>query len=390
MKLWGLLLLAATALAQTQPAPKQPASRVIGEVTAKDPGSNKLTVKADNGTAYTVQLSDKTTYLRVPPGERDLTKAAKIGLSDVDVGDRVLARGPVSEDEKNATATSIIVMTKGDLAKKHEQDRLQWQQRGLAGLVTAVNPDAHQVTLTVREGDASKTVKVTAPDGTTFHRYSPDSVKFSDAKPSSLAEMQVGDQVRVLGDKNADGTEVKAEAVVFGSFRTVAGTVITADSVTGEIKIKDLETKQPLTVRTNRDSVLKRMPPQMAAMLVRQRDALEAGRSGGAPGGATGSGRSGGQPLRVGGQGAPGGPGAGARPTVDLQRMLDRMPALTVTELKAGDALMISSTKGMDRSVVTAITLLAGVEPLLTAPSKSAGDVNLGSWSLGGIGSGID
>ncbi len=46
--------------------------------------------------------------------------------------------------------------------------------------------------------------------------------------------------------------------------------------------------------------------------------------------------------------------------------MLERMPALKIEELKPGDAIIISSTTGADPSRVTAIVLVAGVEPLLS------------------------
>jgi hypothetical protein len=66
----------------------------------------------------------------------------------------------------------------------------------------------------------------------------------------------------------------------------------------------------------------------------------------------------------------------------DMQQMLDRMPALALAELKAGDALIIASTAGSDSGQVTAITLLAGVEPILTATPAGNRQVMMGSWNL--------
>ena len=68
----------------------------------------------------------------------------------------------------------------------------------------------------------------------------------------------------------------------------------------------------------------------------------------------------------------------------DLAQMLERMPALALTELKPGDALIISSSKGPDASRITAITLVAGVEPFLAAAPRTAGVINLGAWNLDG------
>ena len=65
----------------------------------------------------------------------------------------------------------------------------------------------------------------------------------------------------------------------------------------------------------------------------------------------------------------------------DLQQALERMPPMMLTDLKPGDALIISSTKGAG---LTAITLVAGVEPFLASAPKTGGQVNLGSWSFDG------
>src|SRR5947209_14676302 len=115
MKIWVILVTALGLFAQDPPAAKAPPlGRVIGEVTAKDAG--KLTVKADgSGANYTVNLDDKTSYIRVPPGEKDLKKGTKIALGDVSVGDRVMARGQVSEEQKAVPAVMLIVMSKSDL-----------------------------------------------------------------------------------------------------------------------------------------------------------------------------------------------------------------------------------------------------------------------------------
>jgi hypothetical protein len=64
--------------------------------------------------------------------------------------------------------------------------------------------------------------------------------------------------------------------------------------------------------------------------------------------------------------------------------MLDRAPTVTLADLKPGDALIVSSTVGASTDQMTVITLLAGVEPILTKPGTR--EMALGSWSLGGIG----
>jgi len=61
----------------------------------------------------------------------------------------------------------------------------------------------------------------------------------------------------------------------------------------------------------------------------------------------------------------------------DPQQMLSRTPVIQLADLQKGDAVMLVSTQGT--TDVTAITLLAGVEPLLEAPAASN---LLSNWSM--------
>ena len=62
--------------------------------------------------------------------------------------------------------------------------------------------------------------------------------------------------------------------------------------------------------------------------------------------------------------------------------MIEKLPPLNPIDLKPGGAVILSFASGEDASRITAITLLAGVEPLLKAPGKGGQLVNLGSWNL--------
>jgi len=64
--------------------------------------------------------------------------------------------------------------------------------------------------------------------------------------------------------------------------------------------------------------------------------------------------------------------------------MMERMPALNLSELKTGDAIIVSSAAPAGAERLTAIALVAGVEPLLRAAPERA--VNFGGWSFGEIG----
>lgn len=338
---------------------------VIGEVTAIDASAMQMTVRTDAGKRVTVVLNSATSYMRLPPGEKTLEKATKITLADVGVADRVFARGKTSDDQTTVPARFLIVMTKADIAQKQEHDRAEWRRRGILGVITALNPGTKEVTLSTRTREGVRPIIVNASAATVnFRRYAPDSIKFSDARPSSFAELKVGDQIRALGERSPDGTSFTPEEIVSGSFRTVGGTVTAVNAPAGEIKINDLLTKQPITIVVRPDTLVRSFPPEMAAMM----SARMQGGGGGAPGSGAGGQRPQGE---RGGEsaGAGGGGGDAARPRAgggfDFQEVLDRLPPITISELKTGDTIIVSSTTGAVPSRVTAIALVSGVDSLL-------------------------
>jgi hypothetical protein len=348
---WAVPVTTALVAAALAAGQNPPQSRILGEVTAVDAAGKSLTVKSDKGDVTAVVLDEKTLYLRVPPGEKDLKNASRISLAEISAGDRVLARGQMSADQKSISAGSVIVMTKADLAKKHEHDREEWQRRGITGTITALNPEAREFTVSVRTREGAQPLVVERADSVDLRRYAPDSVRFMDATPSSFAELRTGDHVRVLGEKNAEGTRLKPEAIVSGSFRNIAGMILAVDTAANEIRITDLDTKKPVIVRVNSDTSLRRLPPMAATMLARRMN-----------------------PQAV--------PAAGAGPRIDFNQVLERTPVIPLSELKPGEAIIISSTTGADPGRVTAITLVAGVEPMLTAaPAGERGQLG-GAWTF--------
>ena len=245
------------------------ATSVIGEVKSVDAAANQIVVKADGGAIVSVSLSDKTTYVRLAPGEKTLTNAAKIALSDIGEGDRVLARGRVAADQKSVPAQQIIQMTKADIAKKQQQEREDWRRRGVLGIISALNPTAKEITVSSRTlAGTPQAVIIPITDRVIMRRYPPDEIpKFSAAKLSKFEELKVGDQLRALGDKSADGSRLTAEEVVSGSFRIAGGVVTAINPATNEISINDLQTKKPLTIMVKTDSVLRRFPTGGGMML---------------------------------------------------------------------------------------------------------------------------
>jgi hypothetical protein len=334
-------------------------TQVSGTITGVDAPASKISLKSDKGDEVSVTTTARTVFVKIPPGETDVKKGVKVTLNDIAAGDRAVIIGPTGSDPKALAATSVLVMSKSDVASMQQKDVEDWKKRGTTGNVTAV--DAGAQTVTIKAGARTYTVKPS--EKTTFHRYALDSARFADAKPSTFAEIKVGDQMRVLGNKSEDGATIMAEKVVSGTFRQIAATISAVDPATGELTVKDLATKGNLTIKVVSDSTMKKLPDTMAAMLAR-RYAPGAPQVA-APGG--------------GGRGMGGGRGG------DIGQMLDNLPPLPVAELKKGDAIMVSTTQGTDATHATVIMLLAGVEPLLTASPTATRDIMSG-WNLGGGG----
>src|SRR5689334_12898459 len=240
--------------------PNIAAKYAIGEIKSVDAGAKQLTIKTDAGSMVTVSLSDKTTYKKLAPGEQSLTNATDVTFADLAEGDRVMARGTVAADRKSVPASMVIVMTKGDLAKKAEAERAEWRRRGILGVITALKPEAKDITISNRTMAGTQSVVIALNDKTEMRRYAPDSIKFGDAKPADFSELKVGDQLRALGDRSEDPLHFNAQKIVTGSFRTVGGVVTAVDPATGEIKINELEKKHPLTIVVKQDAVLRRFP----------------------------------------------------------------------------------------------------------------------------------
>jgi Copper binding periplasmic protein CusF len=194
--------------------------------------------------------------VRIVPGEKSLKNATPIQLQDLQVGDRILVAGKASDNTKVITATSVVVMKRSDVEAHKEEDRQDWQTRGLGGLVRAVDPAAGTVTISVTGFGGAKTFVVHASKDTRIRRYAPDSMRFDAARPSTLQEIQPGDQLRARGNRSADGTELTAEEIVSGSFRNVAGTVNSLDASAGTMNVQDLLSKKAVQVRVTPESQL--------------------------------------------------------------------------------------------------------------------------------------
>ena len=354
----------AAAMAQTPTA----TARQIG--TVKAISGNDITLATNGDQQVVVTVATGAHILELAPGSKTLKDAQATTLSAIAVGDRILATGTAGSSADTLTALRVIVMKSGAIEQQHAAEQEDWQKNGTGGIVSAA--DASAGTLTVAQG--AKKILVKTSSSTQFRRYAGDSVKFADAVPSSLGQIQAGDQVRILGTKSDDGTSIQAQEIVSGSFKNLSGVIASIDAGDGTLKLKDLATKRMMIVKITANSNVHSLPPQAAKMFAaRARSASEA-QPGAAPAGGAG------------GMGEHGMSGGAGRPAgADLSQLVSRLPSETIANLKVGDAVMVVASQSEPGSAqVTAVTLLSGVEPILAAAPSGSAEMTLSPWSVGG------
>lgn len=346
-------------------------SRSLG--TVKAISGKTLVLKAESGPEVTITVLDGTRILRLAPGQTDLKSATPITLPEIQVGDRMLVRGRPGENDA-VIALSIVVMKQADIAQKQQRDREDWQRRGGGGIVTALDPAGGTITVAVTP---TLSLAVKTSKETNFLRYAPHSVRFADAQKGAFEQIKVGDQLRARGNRSADGKEIAAEEVISGSFRNIAGTITSVDPAGNTLIVKDILARKAVVVKFNADSQLHKLAPQMAQRLAFfLKGGAQAGQRGAAAQPASGAGAPASGPAPAGGPR----PGGGA----DFQQILSRIPSVTLAELQKEDAVMIVAMPGAANDEVTAVTLLGGVEPILTAsPDGMSAAALFSGWTLG-------
>jgi len=333
----------------------------IGTVTTIS--GSAITLTTDSKEQIAVTVADGARILQLAPGSKDLKSAQTITLGDIAKGDRILVSGKPGSDATSFSASRVILMKAQDIAQQHAKEQADWQSRGTGGLVSAVDEGTGTISMSV----GAKKIAVQTSGDTKFRRYAGGSVKFEDAQPGTLAEIHAGDQVRVLGTKSADASSIQAETIVSGSFLHLAGTIATIDAANGMFTIKDLATKKMMTVKVTADSNVRKLPPQAAARFAAR---AKGGAAVAHSGGASTSQSDEAQRQSAG---------------TDLSQMLSRLPTESLADLKVGDAVMIVASQQTPGSPeVSAVTLLSGVEPILSATPKGAAAMNLSPWQVGG------
>jgi hypothetical protein len=184
-----------------------------------------------------------------------------------------------------------------------------------------------------------------------------------------------------------------ADRVVFGSFKTRALTIENVDVETGVLKVKDLESNETFALTISEGGAIRRIRAEMGAMM--SMIASGAGRPGGPrpegggpesgagrpEGAAAGAGRPETRPGHGGSAaGSPGGSmggrgpsGGGPRGRRDLQDMVERMPSITLKDLKKDDwvGAVVGKIDASGRAI--AFNLLAGIEVFASRANRSGG-----------------
>jgi hypothetical protein len=183
---------------------------LLGTVT--EVGADHYTIKTDAGQTYVVHFSANTrimkqTAQRRSPGEgdgggnREQSAPQTLKPTDIKVGDAVTAIGEVDEAAKSVGAVMVLQLDP-ERAKQMREMQANYGKTWLIGKVTAINET--KVTLMGSVDNAAHAFQ--ADENTTFRKR---------REPITLADVQVGDAVRVEGAVK-DGVFVATSVSVMG------------------------------------------------------------------------------------------------------------------------------------------------------------------------------
>lgn len=183
----------------------------VGTVTAA--AGDQFTIKTETGEIYTIHFSVNTRIMKQPPpqqhqgqpqaerGEGRRTPPEPIKASDIKVGDVIAAGGEVDPTAKSVGAVFILLVDP-ERAEQMRAMEANFGKTWLAGRVTAID----EVKVTLEWGPEKKISTFVADENTTFRKHH---------DPITLADIQVGDMVRVDGTLK-NGTFVATNVAVMG------------------------------------------------------------------------------------------------------------------------------------------------------------------------------
>jgi hypothetical protein len=319
---------------------------LLGEVVSAPASADRhLVVKRDGGGTLTVRVADDARVLRLPPGGTSLEQATPVALDAIAAGDRVLCRGSAGAEPGTFSARLLVVMTRADLDARREREREEWRRHGVAGVVTALDPAALQIALRLSGGRG--TLVVACGPKTAFRRYRPGSSRFADARPSRFGELALGDQVRVLGDRDDAGERLLAEQVVSGAFRVVRGVLSEVDATHGLVRVREVPSGESehggenvVELQISPATLLRRLPPMLVMRLMRaSTDRSLAGEAG--------------ADTRL----------AEQVPRLDPDEILERLPPVGPEDLRPGDQLAAVGPRQPDGGPLAATKLVVWTLP---------------------------
>jgi hypothetical protein len=356
----GFLLVVTNAFGQAGTSQASVAqSRIVGEVTAVDKAVNQVTIKTDDGATVIIATTPTTSVLRLPPGETSPQNALRITLGDIAKGDRIFAKGTVAGGGIAVVVSQIVVSGgTGSTSPDSATQRGDARNRGLNGRITALNADKKEISVQSRSREGVGTITIQASDLTKFFRYAPDSLDIKNASRSSFAGLKVGDQLRALGETDADGTRFTADEIISGLMGRTGGQVTAVNPAANEITVKNAQTGETMTVTVGSNSMLRRVSAEAAAAFEANRSARQERAERPDPTPSASSTTS--QPIRPSERREPiAGEERRPRAGPGIQESLENLPAIKVSDLKKGDTVFVSGTQA-DPSHMTAIMLLTG------------------------------
>jgi len=161
-------------------------------------------IKTDGGETYTIQFSANTRIMKQMArqrGEGGGNPPPPLKSTDIKVGDAVAALGEVNAAAKSVGAV-IVLQLDPERAKQIREMQANFGKTWLMGKVTAI--DETKVSIFATVDNAAHTF--VADENTTFRKR---------REPITLADVQVGDRVRVEGAVK-DGMFVAASVTVMG------------------------------------------------------------------------------------------------------------------------------------------------------------------------------
>jgi hypothetical protein len=161
---------------------------IVGTVT--EVGTDRYTLKTELGDIYTVYFSANTRVIKQPAqrtnqGTGMRTPPQELKTSDIRVGDAIAATGEVDAGAKSVGAMTVIKMDP-EHAREMREMAANFGKTWLMGKVSEVKDT--KVTLQSQVDNAAHSF--VADENTTFRRR---------REPVTLADLQVGDTVRVEG-----------------------------------------------------------------------------------------------------------------------------------------------------------------------------------------------